>query len=246
MGHGASHHAAELCGREPAETFYEDAEPTSIFHGPDDILEPGKRPHVGWVRQRRFENRALDRSSEFHDVLHEVMGNNHLIEVHWQFVYLIIPGIYSCTYRDGYFERTKTHFRSLGLDCRVADIVASDSVVGNASKIAELVGQLHRLTHKQVILIGHSKGGCDAVGAVSRHWDNLREKVAGVVTLQAPLGGTPIADDLVETELTGFPERYMRHVLDGQGRILEELTYERRIQELTEPLVSHSQQSSPS
>ncbi|CAK0803985.1 unnamed protein product, partial [Prorocentrum cordatum] len=49
----------------------EDAEPTSIFHGPDDILEPGKRPHVGWVRQRRFENRALDRSSEFHDVLHE-------------------------------------------------------------------------------------------------------------------------------------------------------------------------------
>jgi len=83
-------------------------------------------------------------------------------------------------------------------------------------------------------LIGHSKGGCDAVGAVSRHWHNLREKVAGVVTLQAPLGGTPIADDFEETELTGFSEMYMRHVLDGQDNIMEGLTYEMRMQELTQ------------
>ncbi len=57
----------------------------------------------------------------------------------------------------------------------------------------------HFETGKKVVLIGHSKGGLDCAAALSLHPD-LKNLVAGLVTLQSPFGGSPIAADLLADE----------------------------------------------
>jgi len=50
---------------------------------------------------------------------------------------------------------------------------------------------------KTVVLLGHSKGGTDAAAACAMYWSELKEKVRGLIMLQAPYGGTPLAADLL-------------------------------------------------
>ena len=50
---------------------------------------------------------------------------------------------------------------------------------------------------KSIVLLGHSKGGTDAAAACAMYWDELKDKLRGLVMLQAPYGGTPLAADLL-------------------------------------------------
>lgn len=47
------------------------------------------------------------------------------------------------------------------------------------------------------MLLGHSKGGVDAAAALSIYWQDLKGKVAGLVLVQSPYGGTPLASDIL-------------------------------------------------
>ena len=49
----------------------------------------------------------------------------------------------------------------------------------------------------QVVLVGHSKGGIDSSVAITLH-PELRERVRGLITIQSPVGGTPVAQDFAQ------------------------------------------------
>jgi alpha-beta hydrolase superfamily lysophospholipase len=58
-----------------------------------------------------------------------------------------------------------------------------DSLVrDNAVRILAEVETLFKTTHQPVVLVGHSKGGLDAIAALSMYSHRLQGKVAGVVS----------------------------------------------------------------
>lgn len=71
------------------------------------------------------------------------------------------------------------------------------AVETNAQQLKDYIEELFWGTGKRVVLLGHSKGGVDAAAALSIYWDELRDKVLGLVAVQSPYGGSPIASDML-------------------------------------------------
>ena len=67
----------------------------------------------------------------------------------------------------------------------------------NAWELKHYVEELYWGSGKRVMLLGHSKGGVDAAAALSKYWNDLRDKVGGLALVQSPYGGTPIASDVL-------------------------------------------------
>lgn len=67
----------------------------------------------------------------------------------------------------------------------------------NAKAVRDIVVKQYVEFGKQVVLLGHSKGGTDAAATCAMFWGELRDKVRGLIMLQAVYGGTPLAADLL-------------------------------------------------
>jgi hypothetical protein len=67
----------------------------------------------------------------------------------------------------------------------------------NAKEIKDHIEELYWGTGNKVVLLGHSKGGVDAATACSMFWFELKDKVVGLVLVQSPYGGSPIASDIL-------------------------------------------------
>lgn len=67
----------------------------------------------------------------------------------------------------------------------------------NAWELKQYIEELYWGSGRQVLLLGHSKGGVDAAAALSLYWSELKGKVAGLALVQSPYGGTPVASDIL-------------------------------------------------
>lgn len=76
-------------------------------------------------------------------------------------------------------------------------LVHKASVEHNAWELKQYIEELYWGSGKRVMLLGHSKGGVDAAAALSMYWSDLKDKVAGLVLVQSPYGGTPVASDIL-------------------------------------------------
>jgi pimeloyl-ACP methyl ester carboxylesterase len=101
--------------------------------------------------------------------------------------YLLVPG-FSWRALPGYFGPNLERLAALGLDAKRVDTNAFGRVADNARLIREEIAG----SDKPVVLIGHSRGGLEALEAL-RQDPALGAKVRAVVTLQSPWGGTPAA-----------------------------------------------------
>lgn len=101
--------------------------------------------------------------------------------------YLLVPG-FSWRALPGYFAPGVERLRSLGLDALRVDTQAFGRVADNARLLREEIAR----SDKPVVVIGHSRGGLEALEAL-RQDPALGAKVRAVVTLQSPWGGTPAA-----------------------------------------------------
>jgi pimeloyl-ACP methyl ester carboxylesterase len=63
--------------------------------------------------------------------------------------------------------------------------------------VRDIIVAQHEQFGKTVVLLGHSKGGTDAAAACAMYWAELKDKVRGLIMLQSPYGGTPLAADLL-------------------------------------------------
>jgi len=166
---------------------------------------------IGWLSEEAAQVGFTDATAEFEDILARVVTNRGRL-LDSEYVYLLVPGLYA-SYYPGYYEDVCSHFCALGVDCRISRCVDGEgSVASNADALAYEVEQLYDETKKRVIMIGHSKGGIDSGACVALHDERMMHFVRGIICVQSPFGGSPIATDLLSAPL-----------LDGVGSLLEAL-----------------------
>ena len=70
-------------------------------------------------------------------------------------------------------------------DARISGADPDGRVLKNARLIRNEVLEIFHSTGKQVVLMGHSKGGCDAAAAIALYPREMMPAVAGLITVQA-------------------------------------------------------------
>ncbi|KAH7439269.1 hypothetical protein KP509_04G053100 [Ceratopteris richardii] len=202
----------------------------------------GSVDDVGWLQRAPGLPPVEERTERFVQLLGLVSNGIHKLPNN--FVYLLIPGLFS-NHSPLYFVDTKKHFSKLGLTCHIARIHSEASVETNALVLKNYIEELYWGCGKQVLLLGHSKGGVDAAAAVSKYWADLKEKVAGLAVIQSPYGGSPIASDILregqiaDTETRRIMELLICKIVKGDIRSLDDLTYEKRKEFLAKHPLPH-------
>ncbi|CAM0953952.1 unnamed protein product [Alopecurus aequalis] len=191
----------------------------------------GSSEDIGWLQSTQMSLYSVDGTSRFHELLHDVRNGIHYLPN--TLVYLLIPGLFS-NHSPLYFLTTKRFFSKMGLTCHIAKIHSEASVEKNARELKLYIEELYWGSGKQVLLLGHSKGGVDAAAALSLYWSELKGKVAGLALVQSPYGGTPVASDILregqiaDKETRRIMELIVCRLIKGDMRALEDLTYARR------------------
>lgn len=207
----------------------------SIFQG---LIERAKKTvrgsadDIGWLQRDPQMPPVEDGTERFMEIIGDIRHGLHKLPN--SMVYLLVPGLFS-NHGPLYFVNAKTYFSKMGLTCHIAKIHSEASVEKNAREIKEYIDELYWGSRKQVLLLGHSKGGVDAAAALSMYWPDLKDKVAGLALAQSPYGGSPIASDLLREGQLGdyvnsrkIMEILICKVIKGDMQALEDLTYEKR------------------
>lgn len=191
----------------------------------------GSSEDIGWLQRTQMSLYSVDGTSRFQELLHDVRNGMHYLPD--TLVYLLIPGLFS-NHSPLYFLNTKRFFSKMGLTCHIAKIHSEASVEKNARELKLYIEELYWGSGKQVLLLGHSKGGVDAAAALSLYWSELKGKVAGLALVQSPYGGTPVASDILregqiaDRETRRIMELIVCKLIKGDMRALEDLTYDKR------------------
>lgn len=106
----------------------------------------------------------------------------------------------------------------------------------NATSLTRLITGIR--SPKPVLIISHSKGGLDTLEMIVQHPDLLNRRVAGWISIQAPFGGTPVADWLTSNGRNQPGRRFletvigwvMQGLLGGDRRVLRTMRTDVRSQ----------------
>ena len=137
---------------------------------------------------------------------------------------LVIPGILGqCfspklqTLSDALAHLRETH----GLTAEYFDVPALGSCEHNAGVIASYLRERLSTDARKYIVVGYSKGGCDAMTALV-DFPEVREAVAALITVAAPVGGSRLPDVTPKYMLRSV-DRLMKlgHCERGDGGGLE-------------------------
>jgi hypothetical protein len=182
---------------------------------------------------------ALDRSDRFRALLVAARGGWRQVPIEARHAdWILVGGLFTERY-PGYFDHARRRMEELGLDVWDARIDTDATVGRNAAKIRELIRTVAARTGRLVVLVAHSKGGCD-VGAALSGPDAPLEHVAAVVSMGAPWRGTPLAEDLANSELRDTVADIIRRHLHGDPDALFGMSYTARAAFLAEnPYPSH-------
>ncbi|MEQ1875435.1 MAG: hypothetical protein ABL958_02235 [Bdellovibrionia bacterium] len=123
-----------------------------------------------------------------------------------------------------YFDEQEAYVRSIGLGVTRVKLETENSAVKNSIVVANAI----RKETKPIILLTHSKGGVDAMMALLNNPD-LVQKVVGIVSLQSPFLGTPVADYLETTQPWKAIAYLSLAVMGGSGESLKDLSTAQRI-----------------
>jgi hypothetical protein len=112
--------------------------------------------------------------------------------------YLLVPGLFG-QYYPCYLWNVREHFQNRGAEVRISTAADGEGGVGaNAAALCREIVEYHAETGgREVVLIGHSKGGIDCAAALAVHEAQLSGIVRGLITVQSPYAGSPIAADLL-------------------------------------------------
>ncbi|CAH9118009.1 unnamed protein product [Cuscuta europaea] len=207
----------------------------SVFQGLIERVQRtvrGSADDIGWMQRYPEMPPVEDGTLRCLEIIDAIRHGVHRLPN--SVVYLLVPGLFS-NHGPLYFVNTKTSFSKMGLTCHIAKIHSEASVEKNAREIKDYIEEMFWGSGKQVMLLGHSKGGIDAAAALSIHWTDLKDKVAGLVFAQSPYGGSPIASDILRQGQLGdyvnvrkLMEILICRVIKGDLQALEDLTYEKR------------------
>ena len=184
---------------------------------------------IGWLEDVEGPRPIADGTAEFYRTVSDVRSLTHSA-LPSDITYILVPGLFSRHYY-GYYEETLEWFRERGLSCILSNINSDAGIDTNAKilrgEILDIVRRAVRADH-QVLLVGHSKGGLDGAAALSLY-PEIKSHVAGLVCVQAPYGGSPIASDILsDADVRGAVATLMRSVFAGDLKCVEDLSHEVR------------------
>ena len=120
---------------------------------------------------------------------------------------LVVPGFLGQCFSPGLqaFSDALAHLREKhGQAAEYLDVPALGSCEQNAGIIARHLSQRASEDPRKYILVGYSKGGCDLMVMLATH-PEVREEIAALITLAAPVGGSRLPD-LTSESMTGLLE----------------------------------------
>lgn len=181
---------------------------------------------IGWIKN--VQPPTIDSTKQFEKLDAAAKAGKSILPPDAnQYVYLAVGGLFSgAAPHEAYLDQNMDALKAAGLDVRRVPVDTDNTVEHNAAIIHQAVLEA-AAEGKKVVLIGHSKGGCDSEAAVSMYPD-IQKDVRALVTIQTPYGGSPIANDL--KEVPGL-KTVLGAALDALGGTVNsglELTYEER------------------
>jgi triacylglycerol lipase len=143
-------------------------------------------------------------------------------------VYLLVKGLLGDELF-GYLEANQARLERRGLEVREVAVDTEASLASNIEVVREALEDV-AFFGKSAVLVGHSKGALEAMGALSLY-PRLRPLVRAVVSIQAPYGGSPVAHDLTASpELRRMVSIAMPLLFYGVSRSVEDLSYPARME----------------
>jgi hypothetical protein len=129
-----------------------------------------------------------------------------------------------------YFSRQEEWLAEQGMDMQMAQSNTAASAARNAEWIAAYVDN----SSTSLCLITHSKGGVDVLTFLLNANEEQISKVACWMALQPPLGGSPVADQVLASGDASAVSARTLHLLGGSLEAVRDLGTDRRQRVLTE------------
>ncbi|KAG0602627.1 hypothetical protein M758_10G028400 [Ceratodon purpureus] len=199
------------------------------------LTREGSSGEIGWALASVDGAPVQDETELFYSVWDELKNaqlgsSTEEMRAH---SYLLVPGLF-CNSYPTYFREILAYFKDIGLECEFAHINTEGAVKSNATAVKDIIAAQYEQFGKKVVLLGHSKGGTDAAAACAMYWTELKDKVRGLIMLQSPYGGTPLAADLLKEGQFGALNSIFLGKLasfsnpDGTVDAVKDLTYKNR------------------
>jgi pimeloyl-ACP methyl ester carboxylesterase len=113
-----------------------------------------------------------------------------------RFRYVFICGLFN-DQMSGYFAQNVQELRARGVPQQSIHLVRPDSrrtVAGNCESVRSELQTIATRGPEQLVLIGHSRGACDALAFALRNPEFVKQHIRALFLIQGPFGGTAVAD----------------------------------------------------
>lgn len=192
----------------------------------------GEADKIGWI-QKAYPP-AKDSTAEFEKLDQAARaGENVLPPEAKNCVFLAVGGLFSgAAPKELYFDKNLDALKDAGMQVGRVPVDTDMGVEHNAAIVRQAVLDAAK-DGKQVVLIGHSKGGLDSAAALAMY-PELKDKVRALVTIQSPYGGSPMAQDLLDNPLVRYGVGGAVEAIGGSVQAGEDLTYDSRKKFLAE------------
>jgi triacylglycerol lipase len=187
----------------------------------------GRTSLAGWFKSETAP--PTDITSRFHEVYARVRQNEPVLpDEARRHLYLMVKGMLGDEL-PGYLEDNQLRLEQRGLETREVAVDTEGRLADNVAVVREaLLDAIH--FGRTVVLVGHSKGGVEAMSMLSLY-PELRRHVRAVVAMQPPFGGSVIANDLVTTPaLRLMLDVTFPSLFQGNAASVEDLSYARRME----------------
>jgi triacylglycerol lipase len=187
---------------------------------------PGSQGLAGWFKEELAP--PTDVTARFRELLRRVrQGEPVLPDEARRHQYLLVKGMMGDEV-PGYLLDNQQRLERLGLETREVAVNTQGRLASNVEVVRQaLLDAAH--FRRTVVLVGHSKGGVEAMSTLALH-PELRRHVRAVVALQAPFGGSVIANDLVSTpSLRRLMDVAFPSLFQGDAGSVEDLSYTSRM-----------------
>jgi hypothetical protein len=186
---------------------------------------PGCAGRAGWFRERTAP--TVDASERFGALLARVRrGEAVLPDEAPRHLYLLVQGILGDRLF-GYLLDNQQRLARRGLETREVPVDTQAPLRANVEVLREVLRDAAHF-NRTVVLLGHSKGGLECTATLALH-PELRPVVRTLVAMQAPYGGSPIADDLTVTpDLRRLVGLALPLLFNGVPRSVEDMSYDSR------------------
>ncbi|MHC4392434.1 MAG: esterase/lipase family protein [Planctomycetota bacterium] len=185
---------------------------------------------IGWLKRTNPSQKPTrDVTGRFEQLVGAAKtGDRTLPDEAQDHVYLVVPGLFTERY-PGYMDGNVARLQELGLDAQKVPVDTDAPVETNAAQIRDAILEASK-DGRQVVLMGHSKGGVDIAAALALY-PELKPHVRSFVAMQAPYGGSPVAHDATNCPtLKSTVDGFIKGVFKGDPRALSDLSYSKRQQ----------------